>query len=173
MHDADHERFTRCWTQAQPAIAGYVVAVIGDRHAADDVLQEVAVALLRKFADYDPQRPFIAWAMGVAKMQILAQRRDRARMTARFDDATVGALATDWLALQPEADARSEALAGCLDRLDRRGRELLRLRYRESLDPPTIAERLGSNPGAVRTALSRLRSALHDCISRRLATAGS
>lgn len=168
----DHERFTRCWTHAQGAIAGYVSAVIGDPNVADDVLQDVAVALLRKFPEYDQDRPFIAWAMGIAKMQILTSRRDRARASARLCDAAVETLAADWEELLPEADARSRALASCVERLDRRGRELVVLRYREALDPQTIAERLHCSCGAVRTALTRLRSALHDCIDRRLALAG-
>lgn len=172
MHDADHERFTRCWTQAQPAIAGYITAVVGDPHTADDVLQDVAVALLRTFPEYDPARPFIAWAMGIAKMQILSSRRDRARAAARLGDATATTLASDWEALLPEADARGRALAACVERLDRRGRELVALRYRDALEPQAIAARLGTTSGAVRTALARLRSALHDCIGRRLAANG-
>jgi len=168
----DHERFTRCWTHAQGAIAGYVSAVVGDPNVADDVLQDVAVALLRKFPEYDPGRPFIAWAMGIAKMQILASRRDRARASARLCDAVVETLAADWEELLPEADARSRALAACVEGLDRRGRELVVLRYREALEPQAISERLRCSSGAVRTALTRLRNALHDCIDRRLAVAG-
>lgn len=167
-----HERFTRCWTQAQASIAGYVGAMVGDPHAADDVLQDVAVTLLRKFPEYDPSRPFTAWAMGVAKMQILASRRDRARAGARLCDAMVEDLTADWQELLPETDARSTALADCVERLDHRGRELVVLRYRQALDAQAIAERLHCSPGAVRTALTRLRSALHDCIDRRLALAG-
>lgn len=167
-----HERFTRCWTQAQPAISGYIHAMVGDRHGADDVLQDVAVALLRKFPEYDPARPFIAWAMGIAKMQILASRRDRARAGAHLCEAAVEQLAADWQELLPEADARALALADCVQRLDPRGRELVALRYREELEPQAISERLHCTPGAVRTALSRLRSALHDCVDRRLALAG-
>lgn len=167
----DHERFTRCWTLAQSAIAGYVGAMVGDPHLADDVLQDVAVTLLRKFSDYDPSRPFIAWAMGMAKMQILSNRRDHDRANARLCDAAVDQLTADWVELMPEADNRARALANCVERLDPRGRELVVLRYREALEPQAIAKRLRCSCGAVRTALSRLRNALHDCVGRRLAAA--
>lgn len=172
MDDAQHVRFTRCWTQAQASVAGYVVAVIGDPHRADDILQDVAVAAMRKFPSYDPSRPFAAWVMGIAKMQILSLRRDRAREAERFRDAVVEDLAAAWEEAQPEAEARGAALARCLGRLDRRARELLDLRYRSAMDPQAIATRLGATSGAVRTALSRLRAALHDCIERRLAEGG-
>lgn len=167
----DHERFTRSWTQAQPTIAGYVGAMIGDPHIADDVLQDVALTLLRKFSDYDSSRPFIAWAMGMAKMQILTHRRDQERAKSRLCDAAIDQLTAEWVDMLPEADARSRALASCVERLDARGRELVVLRYREALEPQAIAERLRCSCGAVRTALSRLRHALHDCVGRHLALA--
>ena len=89
MGPDDQDRFTRCWTQAQPAIAGYIAALVPDPHAADDVVQEVAVILLRKFAEYDPARPFIAWAMGVAK------GREAMRAEAHSFPARLGALFKD------------------------------------------------------------------------------
>ncbi len=168
MQPIDHERFTQCWTQAHSAIAGYVTAVIGDAHAADDVLQDIALVLLRKFPDYDPARPFVAWAMGIAKMQILAQRRDQARSAERFSAQTVDALATTWEELLPQADERSRAMHRCLKQLMGRSRAMMMLRYREALSPAKIAERLGTTSGAVRTALTRLRTSLHECIQRRL-----
>ena len=172
MHDTDQEQFARHWTQAQTAIAGYVTAVVGDTHVANDVIQDVAVAAMRKFSTYDRERPFIAWAMGIAKTQILAQRRDGARAASRFSAALIDLLTLEWEAVLPEATVRSRALVTCIQGLDQRGRELVRWRYQEELPPPSIAARLGCSEGAVRTALSRLRAALHACIDRRVA-AGS
>jgi RNA polymerase sigma-70 factor, ECF subfamily len=51
--------FMRLWTTAQPAVAGYIRSLIHGTDA-DDVLQETALALFRRFADYDPARPFVA-----------------------------------------------------------------------------------------------------------------
>ncbi|MEK7414699.1 MAG: sigma-70 family RNA polymerase sigma factor [Planctomycetota bacterium] len=169
MHDADQEQFARYWTQAQTAIAGYVTAMVGDTHVANDVLQDVAVAALRKFSTYDPQRPFVAWAMGIAKTQILAQRRDGARAASRFSSTLIDLLTMEWETVLPEANVRSRALIACIQGLDRRGRELIQWRYQEELAPPNIATRLGCREGAVRTALSRLRATLHACIERRVA----
>ena len=51
----NHEQFTRRWTEAQPIVAGYINAVVPDFQEAEDLLQDVAVILLRKFTEYDPQ----------------------------------------------------------------------------------------------------------------------
>ncbi len=168
MDAATQERFTRLWTQAQPSIAGYLAALVPDRHQADDLLQEVAVVLLRKFAEYDPARPFPAWAMGVAKTAVLSQRRDKARSACRFAETTIEQLAASWEELLPELDERVRALRDCVGRVSGRARQMLDLRYAEDLSNDAIAERLGLAGGAVRVALHRLRGALQSCIERRL-----
>ncbi len=168
MLDADQERFTSLWTQAHPSIAGYVAALVPERSAADDVLQETALTLLRTFAEYDPSRPFIAWAMGVARIAVLTRRRDHARARSRFSAPAAVALAEAWQELQPVADDRRHALAECLRGVAGRGRELLALRYEQDLPPQDIAPRLGMTAVAVRVALCRLRAGLHACIEKRL-----
>ncbi len=44
----NHEQFTRRWTEAQPIVAGYINAVVPDFQEAEDLLQDVAVILLRQ-----------------------------------------------------------------------------------------------------------------------------
>ena len=168
MLDADQERFTSLWTQAHPAIAGYVAALVPERSAADDVMQETALTLLRTFAEYDPARPFIAWAMGVARIAVLTRRRDHARARSRFSGPAAAALAEAWEELLPAVDDRRLALTECLRGIAGRNRQLLDLRYGQDLAPQDIAPRLGMSAVAVRVALSRLRVALQACIEKRL-----
>lgn len=171
MDATQQEQFTRLWTQAQPSIAGYLAAVVPDRTEADDLCQEVAVVLLRKFADYDPDRPFIAWAMGIAKMAVLGRRRDQARAAARLEPGAVEAVAQAWLEMAPEEEERLRALRACVERTDGRARQLLELRYQRELPIEEIAAALGLAAGTARVALHRLRSALQQCIERRLGAA--
>lgn len=173
MTDLSQEQFTRLWTQAHPAIAGYICAVVTDPHAADDVLQEVALILLRKFAEYDAARPFTAWAMGMAKTAILSERRDRTRAISRLRPATVESLEQVWQEVLPTADDRRGALTECLRGVTGRSRELVVLRYEEAIEPQDIAARLGMTAVAVRVALTRVRAALQTCIEKRLARSAS
>lgn len=169
VREADHERFTLYWTQAHPAIAGFVSATVPDASAADDVMQEIALTLLRKFEAYDPQRPFIAWAMGIAKMAILTERRDRGRAATRFRRECVEELAADWQTVLPTVDERSTALAECMRLVTGRNRELITMRYEEGMQPQDIATRTGTSSGAIRVALARVRAALSQCIEKRIA----
>ena len=68
-HQNDHERFTRLLLEAEPVMLRSVLVMVPNRTDARDILQETAVALWRQFDSYDPQRPFVNWAMGFARIE--------------------------------------------------------------------------------------------------------
>ena len=164
----NHEQFTRRWTEAQPIVAGYINAVVPDFQEAEDLLQDVAVILLRKFTEYDPQRPFVAWAIGIAKREVLVARRRHARGFLSYQADLLERISEAYEELAPEFEDRSRALRECLRTVRGRAGELLRLRYEESLKPNAIAARVGMAVVAVRVMLSRTRAALRECIERKL-----
>ena len=162
------ERFTRCWTLAQPAVSSYIAAVVPDFHETEDLLQNVAVACLRKFSHYDDRRPFVAWALGMAKVELLRSRRAHARSPILWDDNLLQDLADVCEEMEPQMQAREWALGECLRELKGRSLDLVRLRYQEAVKPSLIAERLGMGGVAVRVALNRIRTALRQCIERKI-----
>lgn len=95
------EQFTQLWTQAQSTVACFVHTSIRDRGQAEDLLQEIAMTLLRKFSDYDPSKAFLPWAMGVAKFAILGSRRDCARSRLVFDEALLERISNTFLEIAP------------------------------------------------------------------------
>lgn len=169
---ADQERFTRLWTTAQPAISNYIAALVPDFHEGEDLLQNVAVVVLRKFASYDRGQPFVAWAMGVARFEILAKRRTFARSAVVISSDLVETIAEVAQEMQPELDARGRALRECIATLGERAGQVVHLRYAEALEPRDIAPLVGLSAGAVRVMLTRIRAALHACIDRRSLAAG-
>jgi RNA polymerase sigma-70 factor (ECF subfamily) len=61
-----------------------------------------------------------------------------------------------------------DALAECLKTLPDESRELLTLRYGESLSMAKIAKQVGRTAAATQRAISRLRVQLGECVERRL-----
>lgn len=170
-HD-EQEQFTRFWTEAQPSVAGYVRAVVRDPDVAKDVVQGTALILLRKFRDWDSSRPFLPWALGVAKFEILAHRRDAGRSRLVFDDALLDAVTEMWGKVAGEISAEQAALHDCLEKLPARSREIVRLRYFNDLEMAEVGKHLESTSGAMRIALMRIRERLQDCVQRRLGAEG-
>ena len=63
-----------------------------------------------------------------------------------------------------------DALAHCVEKVGGDGRRALWLRYEEGLELRQIAARLEKSASAVGVLLYRVRSALRECIDRRLST---
>jgi len=165
-------RFTQLWTEAQPAVAAYVRAVVRDAHVAKDIVQETALVLLRKFEQWDSRRDFLPWALGFAKFELLSHRRDAGRSRIVFDDALLDAITDSWPGVVAEFDGEQSALQECLETLAPKAREIVRLRFYDELKMPQVAEKVGSTAGAARIAMMRIRRQLQDCVSRRLQSTG-
>jgi RNA polymerase sigma-70 factor, ECF subfamily len=166
LSEHDQERFMRLWISTQPAVANYVHALVRDHGSARDVLQETALVIFRRFGEYDGTRPFIAWALGIARFQVIGMRRDAARSLVIFDDEVMEKLADSWADLAPVVSDRSVALESCIDRLAGHARQLIRLRYFDDLNAEQIAHRLGGNGASVRVTLQRIRQQLRTCIEK-------
>ena len=163
-----HEEFTRLWTEAQPVVAAYIRALVRDFQEAEDLLQEVAVILLRKFPEYDAERAFVAWGIGIAKREVLMARRRHARDFLCCETDLLERISDTYAELAPELEARFRALSDCLQLVKGRKIELLRLRYEEALKPESIAQRIGIGVATVRVILSKTRASLRHCIERKL-----
>lgn len=165
--DETTRQATRQWTLAQPAVSAFIAAVVRDFRDRDDVLQNVAVAVIESFDSYDANSPFVPWAIGIAKRQVGSYLRRRGRDPLVFDDETVAVLA---VAFDEETHARSAAfdfLADCISSLDGRARKLIDLRYRDDLKPAAIASQIDMTPNSVAKALQRIRDQLKECIQRK------
>jgi len=165
----NQEEFTRLWTAAQPKVAGFIAAVVPDYHLAEDLLQEVAVICLSKFKVYDRQRSFIGWALGIARLEVLAQQRRWARKESFVLHSEL-LEELEWVCeeLAPELEARTRALRECMQSLSGRIAKVLKLRYEGSFRFREIARHLNLSEVNARVLLSRARSLLRSCIQRKL-----
>jgi RNA polymerase sigma-70 factor (ECF subfamily) len=166
MDDRTRQAFA-LWTQAQPAVSAFVHAMLADRSERDDVLQEVAIAVLESFDDYDATRPFTPWAIGIARNVVLSAVRRARRRPLALDPVAADAFAAAVAEVADADRANLAHLADCLRRLDGRAREICELRYRSDLKPGRIAEVMGLQPNTVSKALQRAREDLRACIERR------
>ncbi|MBE7500462.1 MAG: sigma-70 family RNA polymerase sigma factor [Verrucomicrobiales bacterium] len=168
LNEREQERYMRLWTGTQPVVANYIHAVVRDPAAAQDLVQETALVLFRRFGEYDGERPFLNWALGVAKFKVLGFRRDAARSFVTFDTELLDQFTRVWAEAAPAASDQSAALEVCVEKLSARPRQMVRLRYFEALNSEEIARRLGTTGTAVRVALQRIREQLRNCIERQL-----
>ena len=166
------QQMTIEWTRAQPSVRRFVSSFLRDRAAVDDVLQEVALVVVEKFEDWDPQRPFAGWALGIARRVVLAHLRRKYReCNIEFSDA-IDQVALSFERLEPQAELMKDSLADCLRQVGGRSHQVLSLRYTEGLELKQVAERLGMTASNVGVMLHRVRAALRECVDNKLKAEG-
>jgi RNA polymerase sigma-70 factor (ECF subfamily) len=169
MADAslDKQDYLRRFLPAESSLRGYILTHVGDLDVAEDLLQETALILWQKFDRYDPKRPFLAWALGVARLEILEARRRtkpvRSLVDADLDRLIVG----EYLRLEPEMPRRRQLLRLCLKQLPPSMTEAVRLRYERGSSLDLIARGIGKSLAAVKVILHRARISLQDCVRLR------
>lgn len=168
MDTLKSEQIAALWTGAQTTIAGFIRSLVPDYHQAEEVMQRVAVAVVRKFDNYDSSRPFAAWAIGVAKFEVLYFRRQYATDRHIFDDEIVERIAISYQEFAEGADLRREVLDQCLGELKGRSKTVIELRYTRGQKSAMIANQMKLSEGAVRMLLCRVRITLRKCIERRM-----
>jgi RNA polymerase sigma-70 factor (ECF subfamily) len=171
MDDRTRE-VTRLWSLAQPAVSAFVASMVRDIHARDDVMQDVAVAVLDSSGAYDPSRPFVAWAIGVARNQVRLHLRRRGRDRLVLDEVALDSLERAFAEIRPRDVRMLDHLEGCVDSLEGRLRRLCDLRYTGDLKPSAIAPRVGMSANGVAKALQRIRALLRACVERKAALDG-
>lgn len=157
-------RFSQQLTEAQPRLYAYIMAVLPDADAADEVLQRANVVILEKADRYDPAADFTAWACKVAYYEVLGYRRDRGREHARFDEASLERIADAAADRAGDLDRRRRLLRACMAKLTEEQRTLLLRRYQPGESVQHIADDLGRPVGSISQTLYRIRRLLVDCV---------
>ena len=163
------KRLTIEWTKAQPAVGRFIRSFVRNQADADDILQEVALTIVDRFEKYDPSRPFVGWALGVARNVIKTHfRKQGKRPQSSADAEAIDRVADVFESVDPTVAELKEALADCLNALPGKNRHLLALHYDEELKPAAIAGRLGKSANHIAVMLHRLRTTLRHCIERKV-----
>ncbi|MCC6492433.1 MAG: sigma-70 family RNA polymerase sigma factor [Pirellulales bacterium] len=162
----DQEALVGLMTQFQGRLYAYILSLIADADAANDVLQETNIVLWKESRHFVLGTNFKAWAFRVAHFQCMAYRQRKLRDKVMFSDDVVAALAIESKDLDERYEERAQALAFCLERIHFRSREALRLRYAEELAVAEVAARMSRSSNAVSQLLFRARQWLIACVKR-------
>jgi RNA polymerase sigma-70 factor (ECF subfamily) len=168
VDDASAELLVRLLTRHQEEIFRHIFALIPHEEDARDVLQETSVALYRKFADFDPAKPFLPWAYRFAELEVFKQRERNVRGNRHFNRELVEQLAREREPLDALMHARLIALEHCLEELPPGDRALIRQRYHDQTRIEELVKLSGASRRTLFRNLDRVRRVLMDCISRRL-----
>ena len=159
------EEFVRLLGENQHRVFVYLMSMMHDRAAVEDVQQETNLILWRDYDSFEPNTNFAAWSCRVAFNQMRAWRKKQQRDRLVFSDAFIEALSSELDSRSQSIDSRLDALAKCLEKLPTHHRQLIQYRYNFGNAIEEIAERMNRRPDAIYRLLSRIRYSLLECVN--------
>ena len=163
----DHERFTRLLLESEPVMLRAILVSVPHRADAREILQETAVALWRQFSIYNPERPFLNWAMGFARIET---RRflSRESRRAQLSEKAMVALEQEMEGISEFDSALERHLATCLGKLSEKAQRQIKGYYLEGHTPETLSQSEDRTVEAIYKTIQRARRKLQACIERQM-----
>lgn len=169
--DRDKRAFRALFGYFAPRVKSYLIRTGSDSGQAEEVVQEVMVAVWRRAETFDPTQASAAtWVFTVARNKRIDMIRKERRPTIDTDDPTVPA------SVVPVAADASDKVVGdrqtaarlkvAIEALPAEQRRLVELAYYDDKPHSQIAEEchlpLGTVKSRIRLALARLRKAAEE-----------
>ena len=151
----------------------YARSLLGSYAAAEDIVQEAMLVVVRKFDQFEEGTSMLAWCRSIVRLEVLRlkQRLHRERsLTERLLDDAIDAAFDEFQTAQNLDDAACsrEALESCLQRVSERGKSVLEARFVDELSYEQIGHRIGMTLEAVRKTLFRVKKQVRSCVETSL-----
>ena len=134
----DREAFARLYSLTRGAVYALALSVLGDRHEAQDIAQDVFVKVWESAPTYRPQGSPMAWLLTVARNMARSRLRQGGRQVG-LDEETWNAIPALETAVTPEDRA---VLQAALTRLSAEERQIVLLHAVTGLKHREIAQLL-------------------------------
>lgn len=165
----DRRAFESLYQRTSSKLFGVCLRILGERGDAEEVLQDVYLAIWRKAGLYDGERASpITWLAMIARNKAIDRLRggrlDRAAQSIDFgdefidDDVDVAALA--------EHDSEGRRLHNCMDELSGEQRNAIRVAFFEGSTYEELAARSETPLGTIKSWIRRGLIRLKDCLQR-------
>lgn len=178
VRDGDAGAFEEIVQRYQARLLTVMEHLVDRRHLAEDLVQDVFIRVFRARERYTPTARFSTWIFTIANNVALNSKRDRARRrevqleSASSGPSPVNAFENMALAasgMMPNRQLDKQELRGvvraALETLNERQRIAVLLNKFEHMSYAEIAQSMGMTEKAVKSLLSRARTALRDVLS--------
>jgi RNA polymerase sigma-70 factor, ECF subfamily len=149
----DEHAFTAFYRRFERRVFGYMMSIVGDRTAAEDLVVATMMTVWQSAATFATKSRASTWVLGIARHKAIDYLRSlkRAPATLPIEAAATledpAAAAIDML----DNDQRTQSMRVALDFLTTEHQEVLRLAYYEDLPYQEIAELLGIPANTVKS----------------------
>jgi RNA polymerase sigma-70 factor, ECF subfamily len=138
----------------------YIIGFAGlCKEDAEDILQEVFINTYRNLNDFDPRMKFSSWIYRIAHNQAISHlRKASVRPVTSFNSDDADRLADEFnIAKEVDGEMEREKISQVLERMDKKYREVLVLRFLDGKEYLEIADILKKPTSTVGNLISRGR----------------
>ena len=164
----DRAALRRLYDATSAKLFGVCLRILSDREEAEDVLQEVYVAVWRRADRFDAGRASVmTWVSTIARNRAIDRLRARGPL-ARADQVEDLEVADDAPSAETLVQAAGDRarLAGCLSELDKRTETVIRTAFFEGVTYEALAKRMDTPLGTVKSWIRRGLARLKGCLER-------
>jgi RNA polymerase sigma-70 factor (ECF subfamily) len=157
------EEFLSLLAENQRKLFSYIMAVVGRRNIAEDIMQQTLLIMWRDFCKFEKGTNFSAWGKKIAYYRILTYQRQNAKLIL-LDGKTVQEISDLSKEVSRNSDERAKALEGCMKKLKESNLRLIVMRYHKEMSCKEISETINRPIQTVYKSLARTYTALKSCI---------
>lgn len=166
--DGDTDAFAVLVARYRDRLARYAFRMLGDRHDAEEALQDSFVRAFRSLSRCDNPERFDAWLFSILvnRCRTAGARSSRRRRTFVHDDAALlgAASPTDGASLDLERQGWREEIGRALGQLDAGQREAFLLKHVEDMSYDEMAVLTGVGVSALKMRVKRACDRLRDLL---------
>ena len=163
VRDGELDRLSELFERHHRRLFNFFLRLAPGRSAAEDLVQEAFVRMLKYRHTYKSEAAFVPWMFALARNAAVDQFRKRPALEVQEDPEAPEPAAPTALPLEElEKRERSELLQAALRRLPREKRELLLLARFGEMKYDAIGELLGVSVGAIKVRVHRAMNDLRE-----------
>lgn len=152
----------------QRRIYAFILTMVPNHGDAEDLFQETVLLMWSKFDTFTPGTSFAAWGYTIARYQILSVRKRHSTRGVLFSQAAAELLQNEANRFIEQTDSRVQALRQCVDKLDPKDYELIRMHYGDEVTIKRIAQQMGRSVQGIYKRVARIHDALLRCVRKAL-----
>jgi RNA polymerase sigma-70 factor (ECF subfamily) len=141
-------------------VFGLAYSYLRDRHAAEDVTQEVFIKVWRALPGFDGRASLSTWIYTIARNASLSTLRAQRLQSSLSDPGVIEAVEATNPVPSAEAIVDRASIRRLVDQLPARQRQVVMLFYMEAQSHEEVAAMLAMPVGTVKTLLHRARARL-------------
>lgn len=163
-----NDEFLGLFIAHQREIFTFILMLVPNAADAEDLLQETATIMWRKFEQFEKGTNFARWGIAVARNRIMKFWERQRNSWLKFNSELTARIVPQAESVFDRLDDRTQALQQCLGKLNERDRELIKLRYDKKTTTKNLAKELGRSAYGLYKTLARIHHVLENCVQKTL-----